>query len=223
MTSPPSGPISAMSTAASPTCTSSIPRRSRSGCYFAALDGSGFPAKATGWLATARDVGQMNSHVHRRRHVRRRGRRARTVRLRQERRLGAGGPARHAAAGAARRSPSWPGRANGVRARSSPTTRSTPAWSNTRRPAATTCGQYRLAGGRRGLGGHARHVRAAGGRGRARRGVLGVAHVASTRRSWSRSSTTATPSGSPGAGLERLGGTVDRPVDHALSNGGDRR
>jgi hypothetical protein len=27
--------------------------------YFAALDGSGYPAKATGWLATARDVGQM--------------------------------------------------------------------------------------------------------------------------------------------------------------------
>ena len=29
--------------------------------YFAALDGSGFPAKATGWLATARDVGQMSA------------------------------------------------------------------------------------------------------------------------------------------------------------------
>jgi hypothetical protein len=29
--------------------------------YFAALDGSGYPAKATGWLATARDVSQMNS------------------------------------------------------------------------------------------------------------------------------------------------------------------
>ena len=29
--------------------------------YFAALDGSGFPAKATGWLATARDVGRMSA------------------------------------------------------------------------------------------------------------------------------------------------------------------
>ncbi len=29
--------------------------------YFAALDGSGFPAKATGWLATARDVAQMSA------------------------------------------------------------------------------------------------------------------------------------------------------------------
>ena len=29
--------------------------------YFAALDGSGFPAKATGWLATARDVGAMSA------------------------------------------------------------------------------------------------------------------------------------------------------------------
>ena len=29
--------------------------------YFAALDGSGFPAKATGWLATARDVARMTA------------------------------------------------------------------------------------------------------------------------------------------------------------------
>ncbi|MDF2734042.1 MAG: Stp1/IreP family PP2C-type Ser/Thr phosphatase [Chloroflexota bacterium] len=29
--------------------------------YFAALDGSGYPAKATGWLATARDVSQMTA------------------------------------------------------------------------------------------------------------------------------------------------------------------
>jgi len=29
--------------------------------YFAGLDGSGFPAKATGWLATARDVSQMSA------------------------------------------------------------------------------------------------------------------------------------------------------------------
>ncbi len=29
--------------------------------YFAGLDGSGFPAKATGWLSTAREVGQMSA------------------------------------------------------------------------------------------------------------------------------------------------------------------
>ena len=64
--------------------------------YSPAADGSGFPAKPTAWLATARDVAEMTSTLRRRRPLRRRWRRAGPLRRRQERGLGRPRPRRTA-------------------------------------------------------------------------------------------------------------------------------
>ena len=117
--------------------------------YPPAGDGSGFPAKPTGWLATARAVDKMTLDVHRRRHLHRRGRR-RSSGSRRGKNDGwePGSPEDdllRAASDLRRSSPAPATSATGaVYALDRRTRGSSPS---TRR-AATTSAQYRLAGGR---------------------------------------------------------------------------
>ena len=152
--------------------------------YFAALDGSGFPAKATGWLATARDVAEMTAMY-----------------IDGDMFVVEGGVLERFASG---KSDGWePKELPDGLLREQPAASLVAGQGDRREGTVFTydreharlveydkasgdyLGQYRLAGERRGLGGPARHVRRAGGRGGAAGGVLGVAPRPSTRRSWS--------------------------------------
>ena len=189
--------------------------------YFAALDGSGFPAKATGWLATARDVSQMNSMY-----------------IDGDMFVVEGGVLERFASG---KSDGWePGELPDALLREQPDASLVTGQGERREGTVFTYDQeharlveyekasgnylrqYRLAAGAEGWGDVRGMYVLPGVEDGPRRGVLGVAHVlqqgvpgADRRRghtlglAWPR--------------VERLGGTVDRPFDHALSNGGDRR
>ena len=144
--------------------------------YFAALDGSGYPAKATGWLATARDVSQMNSMY-----------------IDGDMFVVEGGVLERFASG---KSDGWePAELPDALLREQPDASLVTGQGERREGTVFTYDreharlvEYEKASGNylsavpprrgcRGLEGHARHVRAAGCRGRATRGVLGVAHV----------------------------------------------
>ena len=150
--------------------------------YPPASDGGGFPAKSSAWLATARAVDKMTSHVHRRRHVHHRERRARPLHLRARATRGSPGSPATSSCGR-RRTRSWsPGQASGTRARVYTFDRENArliaydkAERRLRRPVPARRGRW--------LGGPPRHVRHRRGRGGAGHRWSGCRAIPSTRRS----------------------------------------
>ena len=106
--------------------------------YSPAADGSGFPAASTAWLATARPVDGMSVAVHRRRPVRRRGRRCSSGSLGQERRLEGQVPGDDAAPAPPRVLADRRAVRSGATASSTSTTSRTAGSSRSTRPTATT-------------------------------------------------------------------------------------
>ena len=180
-------------------------------------DGSGFPAKSSAWLATARAVDQMTVAVHRRRHLRHRERRPRPLHLRQERRLGARASPATSCCARRRARCSSPGAGERNEGRVYTFDRSNDRLAGLRQA------QRRLrravpARGRRRLGGPARDVHHPGRRGPARHAGLAVEGRPSTRPCSQAAPETDGASPSPSGGAERLAVGLAQPLA-----GGDRR